>query len=213
MLGVDGEGAEVAVVQADETGLGGEGGLQLALVVRFDQRLEAELARQTGEPGQLGGREDACQQQHEVGAGGPKDRQLALVDDELFGEDRDRHCSAHDPEIGDVAAEPVRLAQDGDRARAAGLVGAGECHGISTNGDRSCRRRAALDLGDEVQPGRGEALGDGPWRAAGFRRRLGRVVRQAAVAALAQLPLYVPAAALGDLGHDAGAGRTRGRIA
>ena len=126
LLRIDLESAQVAVVEPDQPGAGRQRGFEFALVVGLDQRLEAEFAGEAGEPGQLPGRQDGGQEQDHVGARGAQQRQLALVDDELFGEDRERHRGSDDAEVRDGAAEPVRLAQDGDRARAAGLVGAGQ---------------------------------------------------------------------------------------
>ena len=60
-------------------------------------------------------------------------------------------------EVGHRAAEPVRLAQHGDRGRTAGLVGTRACDDVVRSGDGAGRRRAPLDLGDQVQAGRGEA--------------------------------------------------------
>ena len=60
------------------------------------------------------------------------------------------------------AAEPVRLAQDRDGDRATGLVGAGSRDDVvRLRRDLPGRRRAALDLGDEVQAGRREAFREG----------------------------------------------------
>ena len=65
------------------------------------------------------------EQQDGVRAGRAQVVELARVDDELLGEDRDRDRRADRAQVVDRAAEPVRLAQDGDRRGAAGLVGAG----------------------------------------------------------------------------------------
>ena len=111
------------------------------------------------------------EQQDEVGAGGAQHRQLDLLDDELLGQDRDGDRRPHRPQVVDRAAEPVRLAQDRDRRRAAGLVGAGPGDDVvAGGGDPPGRRRGALDLGDEVQARRREALGDRAWRGAPPRR-------------------------------------------
>ena len=161
-LGVDLKRAQIAVVQPDQAGVGGQGRLELALVVDLDERLQAQLAGQLGEAGELLCRQDGGEEQDHVGAGGAQDGELALVDDELLGEDRERDRGPDRAQVGDRAAEPVRLAQDGDGARAAGLVGSGQGDRIGVGGDGPGRRRAALDLGDEMQARRGQALGDRP---------------------------------------------------
>ena len=207
VLGVDREGAEVAVVQADEASVGGEGGLELALVVDLDQRLEAELAGKTGEPGQLAGREDAGQQQDDVGSRGAQDGELALVDDELFGEDRERDCRPNGAHVRHGAAEPVGFAQDRDGARSAGLVGESEGDRIGVGGDGAGRGRATLDLGDEMQAGRGKPLGNGPWGAARSGGAGRRCVGKRAIALPIELGADVGEAPGGDVGHDPGAAR------
>ena len=80
---------------------------------------------------------------------------------------------AHGAQVVDGAAEPVGLAQDGDGGRAAGGVGAGAGDGVVRGGDVAGGRRAALDLGDEVEAGRGERLGDGPRGRGGGDARAG----------------------------------------
>jgi hypothetical protein len=56
--------------------------------VRLDQRLEAEIQGVIDQAGQPSLRVEHGEQQHRVGAGGPQDRELARVDDELLGQDR-----------------------------------------------------------------------------------------------------------------------------
>ena len=73
MVRIDRQSAQIAVVQADEPGISGKSGLHLALIVDFDQRLEAELAGQADEPGQLLRRQNAGQEQDDVGTRRPQD--------------------------------------------------------------------------------------------------------------------------------------------
>ncbi len=68
--------------------------------------------------------------------------ELAVVDDELLGEDRDRDGRANGAQVVDRAAEPVRLAQDRDRGRPAGLVGAGPGDDVIAASRRSGRPMA-----------------------------------------------------------------------
>ena len=55
----------------------------------LDQRLEPELHRTRHQARQPPGRMQDSQQQHEVRSGGPQQGQLARIDDEVLGEDRD----------------------------------------------------------------------------------------------------------------------------
>ena len=113
---------------------GREGALELALVVGLDERLEAEVERGGDEAGQPAGRVEHGEQEDDVRAGRPQERQLARVDDELLGQDREGHRRADGPQVLDRAAEPVRLAEHRDRRRPAGRVRAGPGDGIVVGG-------------------------------------------------------------------------------
>ncbi len=121
-LWIDGQGPQVAVVQADQPGRRGEGAVDLALVVRLDQRLEADRPGGRDEARQAGRRMEAGQEQDEVGPGGAQERQLPAIDDELLGQDRDADGRPNRAQVVDRAAEPVRLAQDRDDRRPARRV-------------------------------------------------------------------------------------------
>ena len=78
------------------------------------------------------------EQQHDVRPGLAQHRELALIDDELLGEDRDRHRGPDRAQVVDRAAEPVRLAQDRDRRRPAGLVRACPGDDVLARATRCC---------------------------------------------------------------------------
>ena len=120
---IDVERPKVAVVQPDDPGVGRERALELFLVVRLDKWLEADLQGTVDEAGEALRRMEHSKEQDEIRAGRAKMRQLDRLDDELLGEDRDRDRRPDRSEVVDRAAEPVGLAQDGDRRRAARLVG------------------------------------------------------------------------------------------
>ena len=148
------------------------------VVVRLDERLQAEVPRPIDERAR--GRSRGVQhgqQQHEVGAGGAQQRPAAARRRRTpwRGRARRRRRGLR-VRSADRAAEPVRLAQHGDRGGAAGLVGAGTGDDVVVRGgDRPGRRRAALDLGDQVEARRGEALGESRGRG----RRPGEPARRA----------------------------------
>src|SRR5439155_1670700 len=76
----------------------------------------------------------------------------AALDDELLRQDRDGNGRPDRSEVVDRAAEPVRLAQDRDRGRAAGFVSSGSGDDVlARRRDLARRRRGPLDLGDEVE--------------------------------------------------------------
>ena len=108
-LGVDRERPQVAVVDADEPRVGGEGGVQLARVVRLDERLEAEVEGGADEAGETARRVEGREQQDGVRAGGPQHGQLPRVHDELLGQDRQGRRGAGRAQVVDRAAEPVRF--------------------------------------------------------------------------------------------------------
>ena len=126
----------------------------------LDQRLQPEVARLGDELGEARRRVEDREQQHEVGAGGAEEVELPGIDDEVLGEDRDGDRGTDRAQVVDRAAEPVRLAQDRDRRGAAGGVRAGAGDDVVRRGDVAGGRRAALDLGDEVEAGRGERADD-----------------------------------------------------
>ena len=140
---IDVERPQVAVVDADQAGVGVERESQLALVVRLHERLEPERQRPLDELAQA-----ACPgAAPRAAAPRPRRRarssvELARVDDELLGEDRDRHRRADRAQVVDRAAEPVRLAQDRDGGGAAGLVGAGTGDDVLAVGRDAARRTA-----------------------------------------------------------------------
>ena len=154
-LGVDRERPQVAVVDADEAGVGGQRRVQLARVVRLDQRLEAEVARLAHEAGAAppaGAARPAAAR-----ASAPAARSSGSwrgVDHELLGQHRQGGRGAGRAQVVERAAEPVRLDEHRDGRGAARLVGPGTRGDVELRrGERAGRRRAALDLRDEVQAG------------------------------------------------------------
>ena len=106
--------------------------------------------------------------------------ELALLDDELLGQDRHARRRRGRPQVVDRAAEPVRLAQDRDRGRAAGLVGPGPGDDVvARGGDPPADGDARLISAIRWRPGAASrsAIGRGvggaptvaPWRTAPAR--------------------------------------------
>src|SRR5687768_16294392 len=153
--------SQVPVVDADDARTGRERGLDLALVVRLHERLEPEISRLVDQPSERTAWVEHRKQEHRVGARGPQELQLPRDDDELLGQHGHADGPANELEILHRAAEPVWLAQDRDRGGAAGLVGPRPHHDVlRLAGDLARRWGAALDLGDEVQAGCREAIGE-----------------------------------------------------
>ena len=181
--------------------LAGQGALELARVVGLDERLQAEVERRARRAGRAawpdGGRRAAGRGRRRPRGGvgswtASTTNSLARTGHGDRGPDR--------PQVVDRAAEPVRLAQDRDRRRAAGLVGAGARDDVVVGrGDPAGRRRRALDLGDQVETGRGEAFGDRPRRGRGQAASIERPPVRSR-----ELGQDVGAAAGGDLVDDVG---------
>ena len=193
--------SEVAIVDPDQPGAGAERRLQLALVVRLDERLQAEVQGSLHEPREAGAAMQDGEEQDEVGARGAEQLELAGLDDELLREHGHGHGRPDGRQVRRRAAEPVGLAQDGDRGRAATLVCPRPPDDVLTRRrDGAGRRRRALDLGDEVEPRGRQPLGDRTrrWCRAEPATELGAVER-------GELCPDVGAPPRGDLGDDAGA--------
>ena len=124
-IGVHRKGPEVAVVDPDQAGPGRERPLELALIVRLHEWLQPDLQGALDKPREPLRRVEHGQEQHGIGAGRPEMGELDVLDDELLRQDRDGNGRPDRSEVVDRAAEPVRLAQDRDRGRAAGFVSSG----------------------------------------------------------------------------------------
>ena len=87
-LAVDGEGPQVAVVDADDLGAGGDGARDLVRVVGLDQRVEARgpRGREQRRERRVGERRD--DEQDRVGARRSRLGDLVAVDDEVLAQDR-----------------------------------------------------------------------------------------------------------------------------
>ena len=137
--------------------------LDLAGVVRLDERLQAQVPRRRHEPGEALRRVQHRQQEHEVGPGSPEEVELPGIDDELLGQDGHGDGRAHGAQVGHGPAEPVGLAQDGDGGGAAGGVGTGARDGVVTRGDGAGGRASErLTSATRWRPGAASASDDGP---------------------------------------------------
>ncbi len=192
------ERAEVAVVEADQPGLRLERPIELAGIVDLDERLEADRERLVHQFRELLRPMEDRQQQDEIRTGGAKRGELDRLHHEVLGEHRDGNRRSDRPQVVHRSAEPVRLAQDRDRGRATGFVGAGTGHDVVIGRrDPPGGRRRALDLGDQVEAGRREPVHDRP-----RTRRLGHLVDESACTLRLQIGKDVLPAAGSDLLDD-----------
>jgi hypothetical protein len=115
---VDLERPQVARVDPDDPRPRRQRGIELAPGVDLDERLQPQVSRAGDEAGEALRRVERGEQQDQVRPRGPQDRQLARVDDELLGQDRDGDRSADAAQVS-TEREPVRLAEGGDDGGAA----------------------------------------------------------------------------------------------
>ena len=124
-LEVDGEVDEVAVVDADDVGVGDlERAVELVLVVDLDEHVEVEAERLAVQLGEVLVAQRGDDQQDRVGArdGGLVD--LVGVDDEVLAQDRQDGRAARRAQVVERAAEVRPLGEDRQGDGAAALVGA-----------------------------------------------------------------------------------------
>ena len=139
--------------------------LELLVVVDLDEAVEVELARLGVELLELVAARARDDQQHRVGAVGRRLVELVAVDDEVLAQDRQAGGRARRAQVVERAAEVRLLGQDRERRRAAALVGARRPRATSAPGaDVAGARRAALELGDQREPGPGQRLVERPRR-------------------------------------------------
>ena len=107
-LDVDGEVAEIAVVDADHLGLDLQRALELLLVVDLDEHVEVERPCLAVQREQRLGLERRDDQQHRVGAGGGGLVELVGVDDEVLAQHREVGRGARRHQVLERAAEVRR---------------------------------------------------------------------------------------------------------
>ena len=145
-----GEGAEVAVVDADEGCATIEDAREVGGVVEFDEGLHAEGFRDGAEVVELGIAEDFGDEQDAIGTRDAGFEDLVGVDDEILAEERDSDRGADAREVGEVALKVGDVGEDGEAGRAMGLVGTGDCDGVEVGANEACGRAGFFDFGDEA---------------------------------------------------------------
>ena len=121
---VDGEGTQVAVVDADQRGARGDRSPELGFVVHLDQGVEADRRHSPSSSGQAAVVERRGDEQHGGGArrGGLPD--LVGIDHEILAQHRQRDGRGDRLEVGQRAAEAPRLGEHRDGVGPGGCVGA-----------------------------------------------------------------------------------------
>ena len=138
MLGggeVDGEGLQVAIVDADDAGVGGEGAFEFGEVVNFDQGIELEGVGDFEEVLEGGLVESGDDEEDGIGSGDDGFEDLGLVDDEIFAQARDVELFADEREVFETALEVLFVCEDGDGAGTGFLIAPSDGQGIKVRCD------------------------------------------------------------------------------
>ena len=124
-----------------------------SLGVHLDQRHQADRDRPLHQRDQRVLLQRGHDQQHQVGPVGPGLPELVGADHEVLAQHRHLHRVPDRGQVLQAAAEPARLGQHADHARAAGLVVHGQRGRVGDRGQRALGRAGPLDLGDDGDVG------------------------------------------------------------
>lgn len=192
MLGIfqmDGEIAKIAVIHADDAGPCAKHPLHFLLIMCFCQDAKAKAPRVGEKLSDLLIGEDGCDKED---GRSPCERRLfdlASVDDEVLAEHGDLHLLRHGLQVSDIAFEPFRLCQAGDRGSPRRFILFGDRRKGEVLADRPLRRRRFLELADEGEPVTCQILVKQIIRP---RREVLHVFMQAAIVAVRFQPLDPP---------------------
>jgi hypothetical protein len=150
-LEVDFEGFEVAIVDANDLGVGVEGAIEFFAIVDFDEDIELEGLRFLEKIEVSFLIEGGDDEEDGVGSGDDGFVDLGFVDDEIFPEDGDIDGLFDLGEEGEVALKVFFVGEDGDGAGAGVGVGFGDEDGIEAGGDGAGRGGGLFDFGDDVE--------------------------------------------------------------
>ena len=125
---------QVALVDTDEGGADGEGGVELRLVVDLDEHGEAEIGGQGVELGELGGVEGGHDEQHGVGAHQAGVGDVAGVDGEVLAHHRQRRRGPGRAQVVGRPGEELLVGEHREAGRAPGLVGRGQRRRVEVGG-------------------------------------------------------------------------------
>ncbi len=158
---VGGEGAEVAVVDAQE-GVGAEGEADGGAdaeegvhFVDFDEGGEAEFGGEDLEVDHEGVGEDFGDEEDGVGAGGFGFVDLVGVDDEVFAEDGKGDGGLDLGDVFEFSVKVLFIGENGESIGAGGVIGLRDGDGVEVFDEGAGGRRGFFDFRDDVD----EAIG------------------------------------------------------
>ena len=149
---MDGEIAKITVIHADDAGPCAKHPLHFLLIMCFCQDAKAKAPRVGEKLSDLLIGEDGCDKED---GRSPCERRLfdlAAVDDEVLAEHGDRDLLRHGLQVSDIAFEPFRLCQAGDRGSPRRFILLCDRRKGEVLADRPLRRRRFLELADEGEP-------------------------------------------------------------
>ena len=124
----------------------------------FEQHLQPQFVRLTGEQFALFGTEAGGDEQHGIGTRDAGLQQLVTADDEVLAEDGDIYQRACRMEVAQVASEELLVRQDGEGGGTGGFVGGGYFLRPRFPVYPAFGGRTAFELGDDAGGRGGERL-------------------------------------------------------
>lgn len=155
-LHADIECFEVAVVDADDAGIGGESAIEFGAGVDFDERFHSEFAAESEKIAEKRIVEDGDNQKETVGVVGARLPDLPGVEDEILTKGGKRDSFAGIPKIFQRAAKEFAFGEDRKGGSASGLERFGKFRGIEGIANDAAGRRGRLEFGDDVESIAGE---------------------------------------------------------
>ena len=147
---IDFEGLQIPVVHADEPGRDFQRAAELLLVVHFHEHGKAGLAGEGMETFELFIGQNGDDEEDGVRAPFDGFENLAFVDDEILAEQGQLDGGADLAEIIERALEELLVREDGEAARAGGLVFARDADGVEIRADDAGGGRGFLHFGDQA---------------------------------------------------------------
>ena len=152
---IDGEVAQVAVVDADQPRLQLQRAVQFGAVVDLHQHVHAAIHRRRLDLGRLRVVERGHDDQNGVGTDRPRLGRLPRIDQEILADDGQVDGGACGDQIGVGPPEPMLVGQHRQAGGTAGGIGAGVRGRIEILADHALGGARLLDLGDQREAGRG----------------------------------------------------------
>ena len=169
----DVEGREIAIVNADEVGAGGDGGVEFGAVMDLDERGEVQASGFFAEIADFALGEDGRYKKDGVGAVGGGFEDLVAVDGEVLADGGEGRGGAGGGEVGEGALEEGAVGEDGEGGGAsAGIVGS-DAGGVEIGGEDALAGGRLFDFRDDG--GGRRAGGEGLSKIAAVREEAGGI--------------------------------------